>query len=240
MASNTVNCYHPKIISFSLWGDNECYNYMALENALIAQRIYPDWMCYIYYNETCIPKIIEALKKQPNVRMIFMNQPISRASNMFWRFIPCFESTGAVLVRDCDSIVNERERGAVDEFLDSSCDFHIMRDSPYHRQKIMGGMWGCKNGILNTLLGEFHTFLETFNRSEDKYNLDQLWLAEKIYPFVYDSAMIHASYHKYEEKARNFPPSSYKDFVGNVIYYSPTARKFLGEENKQLTRIRLL
>ena len=35
------NSSKKKIISFSLWGDNECYNWGAVENALLAGEIIP-------------------------------------------------------------------------------------------------------------------------------------------------------------------------------------------------------
>lgn len=228
--------YHDKIISFCLWGGSEGYNYMALENVLVAQRIYPDWMCYIFYNSTCIPKIINALKLQPNVRMIEIHDKISKASNMFWRFIPCFESDGIVLIRDCDSVLNEREKAAVDEFLDSSCNFHIMRDSIYHRDKILGGMWGCRNGILKPVYHHFYTFIADIKVGDDKRCLDQKWLDKEIYPRIKDSLMVHASANKYEKDARPFPPSCYKRPVGAIILHAPLSREVLGEENIKLSR----
>jgi hypothetical protein len=207
-----------------------------LENVLLAQSIYPDWTCYIFYNETCIQKIIKELEKQPNVRMIYMNEKQSKASNMFWRFIPCFESDSIVLVRDCDSIINEREKGAVQEFLDSSCDFHIMRDSIYHKQKIMGGMWGCRKGILRPLYNKFYDFIDCVSVSEDKRNLDQNWLDINVYPLVRHTLIVHASANSYEEHCRKFPQSKYRGSVGAIILFAPLSRALLGEENVKLQR----
>jgi hypothetical protein len=231
-----MSVYHPKIISFCLWGGNECYNYMALENVLMAQKLYPDWMCYIYYSPTCIPKIIHALKIQPNVRLIFINEPINKASNTFWRFIPCFDSSGVVLVRDCDSILNERERRAVDEFLDSSCNFHIMRDSPYHRHKIMAGMWGCRNGILSSLRDDFKRYINAIPKDDDRRSIDENWLDEYVYPHIIDAAIVHASANIYEETAKRFPYSSYTGKVGAIILYAPLTREIFGEDNIKLVR----
>lgn len=228
--------YHDKIISFCLWGASECYNYLMLENVLLAQRIYPGWVCYIFYNETCMPKIIDALQKQPNVRLIFMSDKTSKASNMFWRFIPCFESDSIVLVRDCDSVLNERERAAVQEFEDSSCNFHIMRDSVYHKQKIMGGMWGCRNGVLRPLYGQFHDFMNGVSFADDKRNLDQQWLDIYVYPLIQHTSMVHATDNKYEAHTRGFPRTTYKGRVGAILLHAPLARKYFGEENEKLAR----
>ena len=46
--------------------------------------------------------------------------------------------------RDLDSRSNERELAAVQEWLDSSKEFHFMRDHPQHKTTILGGLWGCK------------------------------------------------------------------------------------------------
>ena len=35
-------------ISFCLWGNKGCYNWGALENALIAQKLFPGWTCRYY------------------------------------------------------------------------------------------------------------------------------------------------------------------------------------------------
>ena len=37
-----------KIISFSLWGNNKGYYDGAVKNILLAQKIYPDWICRFY------------------------------------------------------------------------------------------------------------------------------------------------------------------------------------------------
>ena len=46
--------------------------------------------------------------------------------------------------RDLDSRFSDREQAAVEEWLNSSKKFHIMRDHPRHRPAMLGGTWGCK------------------------------------------------------------------------------------------------
>ena len=70
-------------------------------------------------------------------------------TGMFWRFLAADHLSDIVLSRDTDSRLNKREKAAVDEWLNSDKDFHIMRDHPYHATEILGGMWGCRNGILH-------------------------------------------------------------------------------------------
>ena len=44
-----------------------------------------------------------------NVRLIKIDDNVSKATNMLWRFRPAFESDSVVLVRDSDSLINKRE-----------------------------------------------------------------------------------------------------------------------------------
>ena len=54
------------------------------------------------------------------------------------------QDVDVLLVRDLDSHISMREVSAVKEFLNSTKDFHIMRDHPFHIQPIMGGLWGIR------------------------------------------------------------------------------------------------
>lgn len=46
--------------------------------------------------------------------------------------------------RDLDSPIIDREREAVKIWEKSDKILHYMRDHPYHRYPILGGMWGAK------------------------------------------------------------------------------------------------
>jgi hypothetical protein len=52
-----------KVISYSLWGDNKLYNYGIYENAILLNKIFPDWHMVVYYTKTAIGKVIEEIKK---------------------------------------------------------------------------------------------------------------------------------------------------------------------------------
>jgi hypothetical protein len=51
-------------------------------------------------------------------------------------------------VRDADSVLNLRERLAVDDWLASGRWFHIMRDWWSHTDLVLAGMWGGVAGVL--------------------------------------------------------------------------------------------
>merc|ERR1711976_480857 len=70
---------------------------------------------------------------------------IGKVYPLIWRFFPILDQdVDVLLVRDLDSHISRREVSAVNEFLNSSKDFHIMRDHPFHIQPIMGGLWGIR------------------------------------------------------------------------------------------------
>ena len=64
-----------KIISYSLWGNNERYTHGALRNSELASEIYPDWICRFYIGKSVPDDIIKSLKKKDNTQLILMNKP---------------------------------------------------------------------------------------------------------------------------------------------------------------------
>jgi len=197
-----------KIISFSLWGNNPKYTIGAIRNAELAKEIYPGWVCKFYVGEDVSQTIKDNLHNL-NARVITMSD--SGWNGMFWRF---FAANGqdTVISRDTDSRLSLREKAAVDEWLASDKDFHIMRDHPYHRTEILGGMWGCRNGILAGIVKA----ISEYDRGsfDNQYQVDQNFLRERVYPFVKDRAMVHDPF--FENK--RFPKKRLndRDFVGQV------------------------
>ena len=46
--------------------------------------------------------------------------------------------------RDLDSLINQREKDAVQEWLASDKAFHFMRDHPAHSIEVLGSGWGVR------------------------------------------------------------------------------------------------
>ena len=133
---------------------------------------------------------------------------------MFWRFLAASDPTVDVMIsRDADSRLHGREKAAVDEWLDSTYLFHIMRDHQYHGIHILGGMWGAKKGILNNI----DITIRNYNKG-DFLGVDQNFLGEYIYPLVFQHSMVHDDF--FEKKP--FPKKSgirnEYHFVGQAYY----------------------
>ena len=200
-----------KIISFSLWGDNPKYTVGAIKNAELIDTIYPGWIGRFYCGKSVPIDIIEILKTYTNVEVIEMEEN-GDWSGMFWRFYAC-EDSDVMISRDTDSRLNLREKNAVDEWLNSDKDFHIMRDHPYHNALILGGMWGVRNGILKNIVD----LIKNYNKG-DFWQVDQNFLREQIYPIVVNTSFVHDSYHNINSWSKNFSIERIdQEFVGDVF-----------------------
>ena len=101
-------------------------------------------------------------------------------TGMFWRFYPASEDEVDVMIsRDTDSRLSLREKYAIDEWLSSEKDFHIMRDHPFHKFPVLGGMWGVKAGILPDMTQMINQFAQ-----EDKYGTDYEFFAQVVVPHI--------------------------------------------------------
>ena len=166
-----------KIISFSLWGANAIYTVGAIRNAIIASTLFPDWVCVFYCFKSVPNPIVDQLKGMPNVnvRIVADNHDEGDNRGMFHRFLPA-DQVGVeyMMSRDTDSRLSEREKIAVDEWLASGADFHLMRDHPYHGVPILGGMWGVKGSKIKGIAGQIKNFQPSKSKGQDQEFLSQL------------------------------------------------------------------
>lgn len=173
-----------KVISYSLWGDNPKYTYGAIRNAELASSIYPDWICRFYINY--IPENVLRKLKSLNVEIV---QETGTADwrGMFWRFQSSYDPEVDISIfRDCDSRLNEREKSAVDAWVKSDKNFHIMRDHPFHQYPILGGMWGYKKSTKYDMQHLFKQFLPT-----DNYGTDYTFFQQILYPIIGEDKIVH-------------------------------------------------
>ena len=213
-----------KVLSFSLWGDNPTYTVGAIRNAVQAKTVYPDFECWFYTHTPSVPEeTVETLRAMGNVKIIEKTGDLNTTKPMMWRFEAIdHPSVELFMSRDVDTRILKRELLAVDEWLASDKKLHIMRDHPWHKEKIQGGMFGVK--------GDGRRWAELASavvQSGHRY-YDQTFLANVIYPMYYSqgSAMIHASFNRFEgDECRPFPITHAEDdyrFVGEYVYADET------------------
>ena len=209
-----------KVISFCLWGSNPKYCIGAIKNAILAKKIYPDWICR-FYCSSCVPlDVIQQLREFENVEIILLNKTGNWKFNSS-RFLAISDfNLDVVIFRDADSRLSIREKLAVDEWIASSKILHIMKDHPSHAiYPIFAGMFGLKGKII---LG-IEQLLESFEKyNQEHYNYDQLFLANYIYKEFKDDSLIHDeifSNKKFPSERENW------EFVGEVFDENDTRNK---------------
>lgn len=213
------------VIAYSLWGDKPIYWVGALRNIEHANKYFPGWKCRFYIDKNCDQHLIDSIEGE-NVEKIMMESTGSNDNSyhhqgMLWRFSASEdEDVNIFLSRDCDSRFSSREIHAINEWLASDKDFHIMRDHPYHGVPILGGMWGCRNGIMRKI--SLSTLIDKWcenKRTSYSFGIDQDFLREVVYDLVRDYSMEHSEFGlRYGGEIRPFPTERTNyDFVGNVF-----------------------
>jgi hypothetical protein len=161
-----------------------------LSNIRQAKSIYPGWQVVIFHDGSVPQAIVEEVLQQGAITL----HVTSGIYGMFWRFYAAdLPDCEYVVFRDSDSRLSFREKAAVDEWIRSGNAIHVMRDHPYHQDKIdergyhmLGGMWGIKGKLLNMT-----SMIERFTSGKELgYGADQFFL-NQIYERYSHSATIH-------------------------------------------------
>jgi len=197
-----------KIIAFALWGDNPKYTIGAIKNANLSKEFYPDWISRFYVHKDVVISIINEIKSAQNTEISIVNETPDWKS-MFWRFLPVFDNdTECFICRDCDSRLSDREVAAVNEWSNSDKLVHIMRDHPWHRFVMLGGMIGFKKEAFGILINSLSNFNPT-----NEYGTDYVFFNNVLYPQVKDLSLVHDEFFEkkpFPTKRKNF------EFVGEV------------------------
>ena len=204
------------IVSFSLYGgDNVRYTVGAIENGLLMPKYYPGWAMRVYHDNSVPELLLQTLQAYTFVELV--NMEGSYLNPRTWRFLVASDATvERYVVRDIDSRLSHRERVAVDEWITSGRNFHVMRDHPSHSAYAMSsGMWG---GTRNAF-PDMKTALDS-SRIKPYYTADQDFLSSVVWPVARRSVMQHDSFGCHSDRwgeTRPFPtPREGAEHVGSV------------------------
>lgn len=190
------------IIAFALFGGTSKYCETAVINVQRQPDLYPYWTCRFYVDETVPENIVERLKSA-GAEIVVVADEYKKLPGPMWRFLVLADTDlHRVIFRDADSIISEREVGAVTEWVNSDKHFHSMRDSASHTELLLAGMWGAVIGALPTLSELLDAFLAdpiTSTRFADQY-----FLRQYVWPYVKQSLLQHDSVFGFLE-SRPFP-----------------------------------
>jgi hypothetical protein len=180
-------------ISFSIYGDIEKYLSILTYNIEFIQKY--NFEIVLYCEEKNIAYLKTIFKD-----IFIINGFINGIENkMLWRLNPMFSNfSDCFFARDADSKITEREVNLMNIFIDSNYNFHIIRDHELHYMPIMGGLFGIKKDIYNILTS--NSLLNRIKKVKNKYNYDQLYLSDYIYPIVISYTLIHTSSYYYKNE----------------------------------------
>ncbi len=179
------------IIAFSLFGARWHYLKGALNNAIVARYLYPGWTPRFYVDDSVPADTVQALLQEGAQVRKAVKLPVE-PYGLFWRFL--VEDDGEVdlyLVRDADSVMNMRERAAVEDWLASGRPYHVMRDNPKHCELILAGMWGAHRGNLGPMGKTITAYVDANSGRLNDRALDQKFLRDTIWPLIRRDALVH-------------------------------------------------
>lgn len=219
-----------KIISFCIYGNNPKYVNAALKNIKLQEQYYPDWICRFYVDKNIDETVLKELKETPSE--VIIKEPVKGHLGMLNRFEPLKDKTiDRFIVRDTDSRLNIREAEAVNEWIESGKEFHIIRDHIQHRAPIVGGLWGASYKFINKIADKYDHMIKQYLDSLDPlrifshprgpyFNTDQPFLWKYIWPMIINTHIAHI---------KNIPELK---FTGNekILKYELPDNSFCGQD----------
>jgi len=206
------------VVSYSLWGNAPMYLEGMKRNISLAETYYPGWETWIYHDSTVPQKWIDIYRNLGAKMISMVEQP--GFTRLFWRFLPAsIDGVGRFISQDADARIGVREEIIVEKWLMSGRDFLIIRDHPNHNWNIMGGMWGCKGGIIKEALIMAAKMLSAEKMTPAQQGLgfadDQRWLKSVVWPMAKKSALVFDDWKRFGGGLKLPQRGSKFDFVGN-------------------------
>jgi len=181
------------IIAFSLFGASPKYCECAVLNARERERLYPDWTCHFYIDDS-VPQAVAARLQMPGSEVIRIAPEIkTRWPGPMWRFL-AYDTPGVhrVIFRDADSVISAREARTVHAWIESNRHFHVIRDAATHTELMLAGLWGVTGGAMPAMATLADRFLAT--PVDNRHFADQYFLRQWVWPYARQSLLQHDSF----------------------------------------------
>lgn len=176
------------VISFSLWGKNPRYLRGLLRNLLLLPSLYPGWIARVYLDRS-VPQEFRELAERLGAQLSLQPSSATLRERLCWRFqVANDASVQRFLVRDTDSVINQREARAVQQWVDSDRWFHVMRDWWTHTDLVLAGMWGGVAGVLPNLMELMQSYTPA---ARETPNVDQWFLRDCLWDALRRSVLSH-------------------------------------------------
>ena len=235
-----VNKPNKKVISFCLYGINnvrdEKRNFLkgVYVNFELAKSIYPDWICRVYIPISEPMEYIHPLLELENLEVVIIDTNICLRA---LRFLPYDDVDVDIWIsRDLDSVLNVREKVAVDEWIESDKKLHVMADNHQHTWNIAGGMFGIKNDYMVNFT-KLVLDISSKNQNQNTFAID-CKITDDIFYNTYKTSHIQ-HYSSGKKLPNSFPFPKHEPiesrFVGNISDIQKYYMK-LGLQNKYYLR----
>lgn len=208
--------------SFCLYGDyTDKYYKGLLENIKLIHEHYPGWDIHVYAG----PEAVDFVASIPDVMFFptYTHGPI----NMIYRFLSTLENRYKVVcIRDADSRIHARDRWCIQEFMKSTDSVYTIRDHPWHRYRIMGGLWGTKRGTNVFTPKQFEEYVRehsTMGYTVDTNFLDR-FVQTPLLVFSYDPSGLLGNPN--EKVVCIEEPIQSDNFCGNVVLFDHYGHQF--------------
>ncbi|MFK7942361.1 MAG: hypothetical protein AB8B85_05520 [Paracoccaceae bacterium] len=190
-------------IVFSLWGQDSRYLTGAQNNAIVARYLYPGWSVRFYVDRSVPEQVIKVLQQQGAQVVVAPDSLPATKFGLFWRFmVEDDPEVDFYLVRDADSVLNIKERVAVEDWLTSGKAFHVMRDLATHSELILAGMWGAQRGNLGVMGKRVRDHIGADQKRLNNVTTDQVFLRNIIWPVVKQDVLVHDDYFDFDAPTR--------------------------------------
>lgn len=139
------------VISTSLYGGDRRYTGGAIRNAELAPIVFPGWQLRFYVKNDVPVDVLDEMRSLGTDIVVLTDNDVGFGMN--WRFLVADDETvDAFVCRDADSRLSLRDRYAVEEWVQGSKPFHVVRDHPSHASlQLMGGTWGSRRSVFQRI-----------------------------------------------------------------------------------------
>jgi hypothetical protein len=201
------------IIAFSLFGGNSKYCETAILNCKDQPSLYPGWRCRFYVDSTVPAGVLQRITDAGG-EVVQIDGAMKAWPGPMWRFAALDDPNARrVIFRDADSVISQREAGAVAEWFAGGQAFHAMRDSGTHTELLLAGLWGARAGALPRMADMIGAFLQNSNLQNSAQNAhfaDQFFLRAYVWPYARRDILQHDSLFGFMNP-RPFPEGPHRD-----------------------------
>ena len=206
-----------KLISYTVFGKENWYRRGLIHNIKIAKNLFSDWIVRVYLSDKIEKEFIEKVSKYKNVDLILKKERYP-FEGLLWRMLPMQEGHDAVIVRDCDTRLFQRDKNLVDDWMSSSFKYHVCRDNPGSWNVMLGGLYGGKKPKL-IIEDKFHKWRESYIKNKNSlYLWDIGFLRQHVYPFIRSNLIVYSEHVKMNcEKNVKKIPGERGFYKGRII-----------------------